>query len=241
MSNDYEKLRSIASEKREQFAHLLAGVPYEKKGILYSEMFFLWTCVEAFGVRPRRILESGRARGQSTLILAKIFPDCDIVSVEYDPESPDVSIAAERLRSFSNVRLLFGDATRLLPEIIKPGDVVLIDGPKGFRGLRLAIRLLGSGTPSLVFVHDTIAGSADRAFLDRHLPDTLFSDMPAIASETHALDAAATEDMPQRLRFSSSQPHYGYSLACLRGNPGLSTSKLLLAAGWAGMRERWGR
>src|SRR5512133_4169593 len=100
-----------AAAELAQFQRLIAGVPYERKGILFSEMFFFWLCART--LRPRRILESGRARGQSTLILSHCFPDAEILSVEYDRNSPDVAVAAERLQGRDNVRQLFGDATRL--------------------------------------------------------------------------------------------------------------------------------
>src|SRR5919109_2973416 len=115
----------------------VAGLPYERKGVLYSEIFFLYLCART--MRPARILESGRARGQSTALLALSFPEAAIVSFEHDARSPDAAVAAARLTPYRNVELRFGDATRELPAIARPGDVVLIDGPKGFRALRLAL------------------------------------------------------------------------------------------------------
>jgi len=35
--------------------------------------------------------------------------------------------------------------TRILPAEVRQGNAVLIDGPKGFRGLRLALRHSGTG------------------------------------------------------------------------------------------------
>lgn len=238
---DYEKLRKAAASERERFGELLAGIPYERKGILYSEMFFLWLCVRQLSIKPKRILESGRARGQSTLILARMFPDTEIVSIEYDRNSPDVPVAVDRLKNCKNVRLLYGDATRLMPKMIEQGDIVLIDGPKGFRGLRLAIELIGSSMAPLVFVHDTIAGSNDRKFLEHYLPNTLYSDNPTLAAQTHQLDFATDTDIPEPLRFSIDRSHYGYSLACLSRSASFSTRHLLLLAAWAGFRERWQR
>src|SRR5262245_39644178 len=111
----------------EAFRARVASVPYERTGILYSEMFFLSVCAAA--ARPRRILESGRARGQSTLLLAIAFPELPVISIEHDPNSPDVPVAAARLQGRANVELRFGDATRLLPALAQPGDIALIDGP----------------------------------------------------------------------------------------------------------------
>jgi predicted O-methyltransferase YrrM len=148
----------------EAFRARVAGLPYERKGILYSEMFFLWLCARA--ARPARILESGRARGQSTALLALCFPQLPIVSVEHDAASPDAAVAAERLRPFARVELRFGDARRLLPALARPGDVALIDGPKGFAAVRLALRLLAQRRVAMLFLHDVRPGTPERAFLE---------------------------------------------------------------------------
>jgi hypothetical protein len=214
-----------ASAELEAFQARIGPVPYERKGVLYSEMFFLYLCARA--ARPARILESGRARGQSTALLAVLFPQLPVVSVEHDPASPDVAVAAERLRGFANVELRFGDATRLLPSLARPGDVALIDGPKGFRALRLALRLLAQGTVSMVFVHDVGPGTRERAFLERRLPGTLYSDEPRFAAIAHSLDGAAG-DLPEGHR--DVRCGYGFSLACIVRSAGTPYRLLWLAA-----------
>jgi predicted O-methyltransferase YrrM len=221
------------------FQALIAGVAYERKGILFSEMYFFWLCART--IAPRRILESGRARGQSTLILSLCFPDAEILSVEYDRNSPDVAVAAERLQGRSNVQQLFGDATRLLPQMARPGDAVLIDGPKGYRGLRLALRLLADGKTPLVFMHDAATGSQERRFLSRHLPEAVYSDLPAFAEVGHELDRGARDELPQAHRWTAAgapAAGYGYCLACL---PHLDTRDyrgLLLRAILTGISDR---
>src|SRR5437773_1580191 len=174
MSIDPARINITATEALPAFQSRVAGIPYERKGILYSEMFFLYLCAQA--AKPTRIFESGRARGQSTLLLSAIFPDLDVVSIESDADSPDVQVAQERLRGRDKVSMRFGDATRILPAEVRKGDVVLIDGPKGFRGLRLALRLLAPGRVTQVFIHDCGLGTEERAFLDAHLRGALYSD-----------------------------------------------------------------
>lgn len=221
------------------FQALIAGVPYERKGILFSEMYFFWLCART--IEPRRILESGRARGQSTLILSLCFPDAEILSVEYDRNSPDVAVAAERLQGRSNVRQLFGDATQLMPQMARRGDAVLIDGPKGYRGLRLALRLLADGNTPLVFMHDAVVGSQERRFLSRHLPEAVYSDLPAFADVAHYLDQGTWEDMPEANRWTAAgapAAGYGYSLACLPHRGGRGYRGLLLRAILAGISDR---
>lgn len=210
----------------EVFRARVAGVPYERKGILYSEMFFLYLCAQAAGAR--RILESGRARGQSTALLALCFPQASIVSVEHDAHSPDAAVAAARLREFRNVELRFGDATRILPALAQPGDIALIDGPKGFRAVRLALRLLAGGRVSMVFLHDVGPGTPERSFLERRLPATLYSDDPRFAGIAHSLDSAAGPLPAGNDSWGSGK--YGYSLACLAFQENIPYWRLRLAA-----------
>jgi hypothetical protein len=96
--------------------------------------------------------------------------------VELERNSADTKIVADRLRTRENVQCSFGDARVALPQLIERGDVVVIDGPKDFRALKLAFRLLRTGKPRAVFVHDVERGSAARRFLERHIPGVLFSD-----------------------------------------------------------------
>lgn len=230
-----------ATAKREEFRRLIAGVPYERKGILNSEMYFLWLCART--VKPKRILESGRARGQSTLILARCFPDAEILSVEYDRNSPDVTVAEKRLKDEPNVKLLFGDATRLLQDLAQPGDIALIDGPKGFRGVRFALNLLASDRLPLVFVHDTGPDTAERRFFERTLQAARYSDEPHISAATHELDDEAATDIPPAYRYAARRGDsgYGYGLACLPHQAGTRYGMLKLRAALAGTGERLAR
>lgn len=228
-----------AQAARAEFAALIADIPYERKGILFSEMFFFWLCARR--AKPRRILESGRARGQSTLILSHCFPDTEILSVEYDRNSPDVAVAAERLKGRDNVTQLFGDATRLLPDMAQQGDVALIDGPKGYRGLRLALQLLADGKTPLVFIHDTAAGSQERRYLTRRMPEAIYSDLPTFAEIAHTLDQGAWDELPEANRWTAAGAPvagYGFSLACLPQQSGRCYRWLLLRAVLDGLGHR---
>jgi predicted O-methyltransferase YrrM len=212
--------RTLAeAEKRVgEFEQLIRDVPYERKGIPFSEMFFLYASASSCG--PGQILESGRGRGQSTYLLALCFPRTPIVSIELDPRSPDVPIAEARLKGFSNVSLQFGDATRMLPQLARPGDVVLIDGPKGFGALRLALRLLRMRKPAMVFVHDCSKGTAEREFLAKHIPGAFYSDHSAFVEAYARLDEHCRDagDLGSGKVWSS----YGPTLACIPLTPGFS-------------------
>lgn len=184
-------------------------------------MLFL---VSAVGdLRPPKIVESGRARGQSTHILALAYPETPIISVERDPDSPDAAVAADRCGGFPNVELTFGDANVELPLRVEAGDVVLIDGPKGWHAVRLALRLLDERRPAAIFVHDCYRGQGERRFLERHVPGAFFSDDPRFEEAFAHLDEPIFE-AARRDGFESWQPHefdgatqesYGPTYACL--------------------------
>jgi predicted O-methyltransferase YrrM len=165
-----------AEELLPRFRAIVHQLKYENRGVCNTEMFFIYATIAE--LRPQRILESGRARGQSTFVLAECFPAAQVISVEFDATSADASFAEARLKDRPNVTCLFGDSRELLPQQLQEGDVVVIDGPKGFRALRLAFNLLRTGRPSVVFLHDFTPPTAERRFLERNLPDTFFSDHP---------------------------------------------------------------
>jgi hypothetical protein len=167
-----------ANDLLPRFREIIAEIPPEAGfgGIWESEMFLFYAAVQPFA--PAQVLESGRARGKSTLMLARSFPTARIISVEFDSQSPLAAAAEEKLKPYSNVELLYGDSREILPQRLQTGDAVLIDGPKGFRALQLALRLLRTGKPCAVFVHDFPPGSAWRQFIERHWPEAFFGDAP---------------------------------------------------------------
>ena len=95
MSIDPGSINIAAADMLSAFQRRVDGIPYERKGILYSEMFFLYLCAQS--AMPNRVVESGRARGQSTSMLSTIFSDSQVVSIESDPHSPDVQVAQDRV------------------------------------------------------------------------------------------------------------------------------------------------
>jgi Methyltransferase domain len=161
-----------------EYQQIIASIPPEAGfgGIWESEMFLFFAALKPFG--PKQILESGRARGKSTLILARCFPDAQIVSVEYDRQSKNAPVAEEKLKRESNVDLFYGDSREILPGRLQNGDAVLIDGPKDFRALKLAVDLLRTEKPCAVFVHDFPNGSPQRKFVERNFSNAFFGDDP---------------------------------------------------------------
>lgn len=229
---DPRALQEAAAELYPEVEALAQSIPYEPKGILFSEILYMGACLRL--LRPRRLFESGRARGQSTLLLARLFPDLPLISVEHDPDSPDASIALERLKEHTQVDLRFGNSCVLLPQMAGPEDCVFIDGPKSFRALRLALRLLQRNQVRAVFVHDMMPGSPERHFLNRYLEDHHFSDWPSHLNLARPLDRTADPDRPDS----------GFSLAFLE--PGrLKSPRQRAQLLWAGFRthalRRWNR
>ena len=159
----------------------------ERKGICASEMFFLYAL--AAPSAPGLILESGRARAESTLALARCFPTSRVVSVEFMRDHADAPLAEAKLRPYPNVELLYGDARKCLPPRLETGCFVLIDGPKEFRALKLALRLLAKGKPAGVFLHDFGRGTPERTFVEQHFPGARFSDEPGFLARYADLDA----------------------------------------------------
>ncbi len=194
----------------------------EDKGIRRSEMFFLYATVA--DLAPTRIIESGRARAQSTLVLSAVFPDAEIISIESDATSPDAAIEAERLAERTNVECRFGDSRELLPELVRAGDIVLIDGPKDFRAVKLALELLRTGRPAAVFVHDLWPGSPARGFVDRGLPSAFLSDAPGWVRRYAELDShrETLPAFPENGRII-----YGATLGCFPGGTENYSARLI--------------
>ena len=169
-------------------------------------MFLFFSSVQPYA--PRQILESGRARGKSTLILARCFPNARIVSVELERGSDNALAAEGKLNRCENVELLYGDSRQILPDRLQSGDAVLIDGPKDFRGIELALQLLRTRKPCAVFVHDFPPASSWRKFVERQWPTAFFGDDPLFA-RNRALDHGRD---PRGIRTADS--NYGI-FACL--------------------------
>ena len=161
-----------------EYREIISRIPPEAGfgGIWESEMFIFYAAVRPFA--PKQILESGRARGKSTLILARCFPESRIISVEYDRRSENAPAAESKLKHEPNVQLLYGDSREIVPQKLQEGDAILIDGPKDFRAIKLAIDLLRTNKPCAVFVHDFPRGSPQRKFVERNFPNAFFGDDP---------------------------------------------------------------
>jgi hypothetical protein len=111
----------------------------------------------------------------------------------------------------------------LLPKIVQPNDVVLIDGPKDFRAVKLALELLRRRKPAAVFVHDLWVGSPARSFVDRALSSAFLSDAPEWVRQYAHLDTRkeGVPPIPQNARII-----YGATLGCFPGGTENYTARL---------------
>jgi len=216
-----EAVLASADQFLPDFQSAVEAIPREQRGlgIFLSEMFLFYCVVRP--LNPRQILESGRAQGGSTLTLAHCFPETRIVSVELDAASSNNAIALDRLAPHRNVECLFGNSREILPRLVQSGDAVLIDGPKEFRALKLALNLLKTGKPSVVFLHDCPAGSPWRKFINDNWPNAFFSDHIEFLRRFSYLDdfGIAPRDW-RRARPTT--------FACLPGNPAAPYRYLLM-------------
>lgn len=200
-----------------EFEALVKEIAYEDRGIFFSELLFLRAAAD--GIKPLQVLESGRARGVSTNLLCSLFPDSRVISLEYEYKHQDAMYAERALAHHRNLALLYGDSTVVLPELLLPGDIVLIDGPKGMAAVNLALRSLATGRPAAVFIHDCFRGQKGRKFLDQHVPTAFYSDDSQFVANFRHLDDAIWKGKrvsSQDEKYGSGEAQsYGPTLACI--------------------------
>jgi predicted O-methyltransferase YrrM len=192
-----EEIIAICAAERDALARRLARVRHDIKGVLNSEMLLFCALSRHLGVGT--VIESGRARGNSTQVLAEYFAGpggASVCSVEYFKYTEDSLIALRRLGGrYPNLRLLFGDAFVLLPRLCARARpcAVLIDGPKGKYALQLAARLLRDGAVRAAFIHDSHLDTEIRPVMERLYPRTFSSDHGDFVAAFSSLDGPCWE------------------------------------------------
>jgi SAM-dependent methyltransferase len=76
--------------------------------------------------RGKRLLDFGCGSGASTLFIAAMFPDTEVVGVELDPHSIKLARRVLALRRLPNVRFLESPSARCLPPGIGTFDFVVL-------------------------------------------------------------------------------------------------------------------
>ena len=113
-----QRLIKAAEDVRSYYMIITEDIPYEIKGIFFSELLMVMAIINK--LQPNYIIESGRARGQSTLVLArmmKLFDYCEFHSVESNKSNEDADIAEARLKEEA-VNLHYGDSFEVIPKLI---------------------------------------------------------------------------------------------------------------------------
>jgi hypothetical protein len=168
------------------------AIDHVERGILNSELLLVYWFIKKFGVR--RIIESGRWMGHSTLLLATLLQKSGVKIDSIDLYRSAVSSKCEaRLAEYGNVRLYYGNAIRMIPEMLSWSNeptILLLDGPKGVPAVDL-IRDCYNRFPHIVgaFLHDTHIGSRARQAIEATFQAAEFTDLPEYARRFGTLDS----------------------------------------------------
>ena len=123
--------------------------PFNPMAMLHSELLAVVALVRALSLD--HIIESGRYRGDSADALSRF--GCRVESVELERGTDDDREARERLRGRKDLTLHYGSGTDLVPPMVTPKSIVLIDGPKDHEQISLMETCLERGAAA-VAMHD---------------------------------------------------------------------------------------
>lgn len=185
-----EHLIGLSTSLLKEFEEMLKQChPYEIKGIFHSEMLMM--CAIITYLMPEQVIESGRARGQSTEVLGRWTESRGIKfhSIESNTMREDFDIANERMKGI-DATLHIGDAFEWMPKLIgTKRTICLIDGPKGanmwklFNHIRIIPSVMG------IAMHDAYDGGTIRNRLENEYKDDyLISDDPEFVKQFKHLD-----------------------------------------------------
>ena len=200
---------SACARHRERYAAIADR--YEERGILHSEMLAVCAVCTEMGVDT--VIESGRARGQSTLTLARYFEGSGVgVSSIELMRDKDAAYAEQRLAGMPGLELLYGDSLELIPRLIEgmPGKrmAVLLDGPKGAVAIDLAKRLFRDHAGVVaIFIHDMRAGTPQRPALEEAHGRVFFTDDDAFVSSYGDLDRVCLPGDEASITMHTWRPH----------------------------------
>ncbi len=171
-----QKIIAAASTALPAFKNVLTDEQYQLRGIFNSEALLLVALAQV--LETPTIVESGRARGHSTKLIAKFFKNdpVKIISIDFDETSPDTAYSEKYLAQYENVKLIYGDSHKLIAEQIQDNTFVFIDGPKGDEAILLAARLLKDSRVRAVAVHDLHKNTWHRNICEAIFSNHFFSD-----------------------------------------------------------------
>jgi len=207
MDLDKNKIYEICSDNLSDFLRVISGMSYESQGIFNSEMLLLVSLVKHFNVKL--IIESGRANGQSTKILAEYFknPEYKIISIEFTRYSSEVKHSYKKLKNYKNLKLLFGDSFKLIPDLITEECCILIDGPKKLMALKLALNSFKNPLVKAILIHDMYKDAPYREIAEKFFPNHFFTDDKDYVKKFKRIDKKNWIDLRKYRDFRSWGPY----------------------------------
>lgn len=183
-----QEIIKICEKNKDEFENIIKDICYEQKGIFNSEMLLVFSLVKHLNIKE--IWESGRARGQSTKILAECFKNLKIYSIEILKDTEDDNVSLNRLKEYNNLVFLYGNSVEImLKEKFESKEVaVLIDGPKGMKAINLASLLLKNKNVRIVFLHDYHKDSPLRGDIEEKYKNVFFTDNKKYVEKFKNLD-----------------------------------------------------
>ena len=200
-----EKILKSCRDNCEKFKETIDNEEYQLRGIFNSEALLIVSIVDYFKVR--HIIESGRARGHSTNIIAKFFKDnseIKITSIDFDKFSEDAKYSEKYLSRYKNIEILYGDSNKMIVNQINQDCVVFIDGPKGNDAIQLAVRLLSDDRVKAVMLHDFHKNEFLRNVCEIIFKNYFFSDDKDFVELFRNLDDSCWE----KLKDTDEAPYY---------------------------------
>lgn len=200
-----QKKSDVQAQNDKSITMALQNHKSEPRGIWPSEAIQMATVFASLAVPT--IIESGRARAESTYLLSQLLPSTDIISIDSDLTSEDAMFGKSRIDGIPNVETLDGKAKKLLSsEIGKREENVglFIDGPKGKEAIRLAKRLVKKhANISVIAFHDMHSKVLGKSNASRHELDSSF-DLVWFGDELHDdTDAQMNETTSLSTKWSS--------------------------------------
>lgn len=170
---------------------------YKARGVLNSEIALFLSAARF--ARATVVVESGRANGHSTRVLARNLERTEtrFYSVELSPIATTDEELAHLFGQQPGFSLIVGDSRVEVLSLLNqyPGErfAVLIDGPKGMRSIDFARRLVAEPNVSLVAIHDLRAivdtkPSSIRNAFENSFEFPLFSDALVVVNSLSEMD-----------------------------------------------------
>jgi hypothetical protein len=177
----------------------LAGEIFEPYGIYNSEMAGVIAVCRNLGIEL--VIESGRARGHSTYVLAKYLGPMgvEIHSVELVRDAHSAH-AEQKLSAFGKyLTLHYGNSFDLIPQLLRQASGrkigILIDGPKSRKAIDLFSECISiSQDVKVGFIHDLQRLRKGVPYLSRTLVSKYFEDVFFTDDESYVRASSHLDD-----------------------------------------------